>query len=213
MAEKIDEPCTALEAVNRAINTTSTGTGQYILGQGDYNAGTCITCGHNNQDVPWTGPGRGSDCAGFAIAFCWKIPRHRPGYNRGPWSSVTDWVNVNSLMEDAIHTQELTQAGYFDTSPEPGDLVCYPSFEYADKQFIGHVGIVTYVTSDYKKGLYSLLRIAQCHGPTGFKPGAVITTGDVFQHHNTTWPVEFQEAGKQKVDPCAHIVRMKERYV
>src|SRR5262245_49816365 len=48
-----------------------------------------------------------SDCAGFAICRCYGLRRHRPGFNRGAWSSVEDDLNCNSAIEDADHHREL----------------------------------------------------------------------------------------------------------
>ncbi len=65
-------PCSATEAVWRALSLVDNG-GMYVLGTGDY-------LGENLP--PWTsrGPLIGSDCAGFAMSWCYKLPRHRKGY-------------------------------------------------------------------------------------------------------------------------------------
>ena len=69
-------PCGAEEAVARAKSVAGKG-GEYFLGSGDYKP-------KGDRDVPWTllPSGReGSDCAGFAISWCYRLTRHRPGYN------------------------------------------------------------------------------------------------------------------------------------
>ena len=179
-------PCTAAEAVSRAKSLVIRGGGQYILGTGDW-------CPTSHSDLPWTERAGqiGSDCAGFAISWCYKLPRHRPGFNIGPWASVADDLNCNSAIEDADHQRDLFQRVY---TPEVGDLLMYPTFHLASLQapFIGHVVIVTGVGRaaewDSQKPEYGLLDVAECHGPNGHTPGVVANTGAGFQRHAATWP-------------------------
>ncbi len=93
-------PCSPAEAIQRALSIVGHG-GQYWLGTGDWKP--------NATDVPWTtnNGGTGSDCAGFAISWCYKLTRHRPGFNVGSWSSCSDDLNCNSAIEDAEHAGEL----------------------------------------------------------------------------------------------------------
>lgn len=175
------------------------GGGQYLLGTGNYKP--------NNDTDPWTyrNAQLGSDCAGFAICYCWKLVRHRPRFNHGPWATVEDDINVNSTIEDAVHKKELAERVLLSgDKPEPGDLLCYPTFQYRDrgKKFIGHVAIINDVLDNYVAGRYDLLSIIQCHGPDGFKPGVVETDGSLFLHHDSLWP---------KDEHRTKIVRMKER--
>src|SRR3569833_2179287 len=111
-----DPLCNPTIALQRARNALSMG-GQYILGTGDYNG--------PSDDVPFTTNqyGTGSDCAGFAICYAWMLKRHRPGFNSGPWASVSDDINCNSILEDAQHEQSL---GVLVSVPRPGDLLLYP---------------------------------------------------------------------------------------
>lgn len=197
----IEYPCSANEAVDRAGKTVASLAGQYLLGTGDYRP--------HGTDTPWTyqRAEKGSDCAGFAICYCWKLVRHRPGFNRGPWASVEDDINCNSLIEDAQHKQELCEEVNY---PAPGDLLAYPSFALSGPdgtmhRFIGHVGLVIAALSrawDPLHRRYDRLSIAQCHGPNGFKPGAVVTDGSIWLHHDSVWP---------KPEHRTHIIRMKER--
>lgn len=186
--------------------------GQYLLGTGDYHphkvsdpsGNTPDPAGIFTKDLPWTEVKgeQGSDCAGFAICWCWKLQRHRPGFNVGYWATVSDDINVNSIMEDAEHHQELALCEVF--QPKPGDLLCYPTFSVkgVDRPFIGHVGFIEAVGPGYKAGRYDLLTVIQCHGPNHFKPGVVRTDGSLFMHHDSVWP---------QVERQCRVVRMRER--
>lgn len=193
-------PCTAAEAVTRARAALQMG-GQYGLGSGDYNPGPyrqpSASMGPQPKysDTPWTEspdpkhPGPASDCAGFAICYAWKIVRHRPGFNKGPWSTVEDDVNVNSAIEDGEHHLELFDTYRAGVIPRPGDLLCYPTFRISGLTFIGHVALVESVPDDWKPSdRWSRLTVLQCHGPNGFKPGVVRTDGSIWDHHDSVWP-------------------------
>lgn len=175
-----DAPCSAAEAVERALAQAKICGGQYGLGTGDYRPRGLV-------DQPWTGAGLASDCAGFAICWAWKLRRHRPGFNRGRWATVADDINCNSMIEDARHQRELFDEVAYDDA-RPGDLIAYPTIRIGLKQFIGHVALITWAP-EYMTGhdLYRL-QLVQCHGPNGFRPGAVTSDGSVFQHHDATWP-------------------------
>lgn len=186
-------PCSAAEAVQRALSIANQG-GEYQLGTGDYRPsvvnGLLI-------DRPWTARDNhvGSDCAGFAISWCYKLQRHRPGYNAGPWASVADDLNCNSALEDAAHTADLFMFPV--GMPKPGDLLCYPTIRVpgADGKpltFIGHVGIVVgcsrATTWDAQRPRYDQLDVAQCKGPNGRAPGVILTDGSIWSHHAEQWP-------------------------
>lgn len=185
-------PATAAEAVSRAVfllaSPGNAHTG-YMLGTGDYRQ-------VHSVDVPWTqtmdSSGLvhvGCDCAGFALCWCYKVQRHRPGYNVGPWATVSDDVNSNSAIEDADHAQDLFRRV---AAPEPGDLLAYPTIHLAGHTFIGHVALIIGVgragTWDPRSPAYHLLDIAQACGPNGRKPACIATDGHVFDKHNETWP-------------------------
>lgn len=182
-------PCSAYEAVQRARLLLAAKSGQYVLGTGDYHPAAL-------DDSPWTTNHgmTGSDCAGFAICWCYKLRRHRPGFNVGPWASVANDINCNSAIEDALHTREVFELA---TRPEPGDLVAYPSFTIlaADGErhpFVGHVGLVSGVSRvaewDPATPQYGLLDIIHCCGPNARSPAAVATDGHIWQHHDQIWP-------------------------
>ena len=192
-------PCTAAEAVERAKRIVGKG-GQYILGTGDYRPrvvnGKLI-------DLPWTwrSSEEGSDCAGFAISWCYKLRRRRPGFASGrlpdfyrDQSDVDDDINCNSAIEDALTVRDCFRVI---ARPELGALLVYPTLRITGKDgaphtFIGHVGIVTGVSRclewDAGNPQYHLLDIAQCRGPNGRKPGVVATDGSLWDSHDRNWP-------------------------
>lgn len=180
-------PCSPEEAVSRALSIANAG-GAYILGTGDYVAG-------RTPDVPWTTntSGFGSDCAGFAECWCYKIKRHRPGYNRssGAKASVVDDINCNSALEDAQNVGELFKV--VEGQPQPGDLVLYPSFESHGVKFIGHVCIVVSTARVTQWSAahppYDMLDVAQCKGPNGRTPAVILTDGSIWSHHDSMWPL------------------------
>jgi hypothetical protein len=155
----------------------------YILGTGDY---------HGGGDVPWTMRDGvlGSDCAGFAISWCYKLPRHRPSYNVGAWASVSDDLNCNSAIEDSEHARELFMPATGD--PRPGDLIAYPTIHLAGHTFIGHVCIVVGVDRagffTIEAPDFSLLDVVHCHGPNGRAPACTRADGSIWNQHSTVWP-------------------------
>lgn len=181
------------------------GTGVYQLGTGD--------C-----DTPENGP---SDCAGFAINKCYNIRRHRPGFNVGPWASVSDDINCNSAIEDANHHQELFE---IITKPEIGCLLTYPTFrikgirswssgthEFISHQekeavhnYIGHVGIVIAVPAEWHKATsgYGSLTVVQCCGPNGRRPGIIMTNGSHWDKHDDIWPKPEHRTTMLRVRPA-----------
>lgn len=200
-----DPKCWAGTAVDRARSVVGVG-GQYILGTGDYHP---KKVGSADVDLPWTvrDGQEGSDCAGFAICWAWKLVRHRPGFNAGPWASVSDDINCNSALEDGLHKQELFTTLSAGACAQPGDLLLYPTIRLKDADgklhvFIGHVGLVEYVPTDFKYGDWRRLGIIQCHGPNGYIPGVVRTDGSIWAHHDTKW---------SKPEHTTHLVRPKER--
>lgn len=188
-------PCSSMEAVARALSIIGKG-GSYQLGTGDY-------APHTDQrghvyDLPWTerrdADGNrlvGSDCAGFAISWCYKLVRHRPGFNVGPWASVSDDLNCNSAIENADHGGADKLFQRIDR-PELGCLLTYPTIVIRGSRFIGHVVIVTSLSRcaewDPLVRDYSALDVAECHGPNGHVPGVVASTGAGFHGHDRVWP-------------------------
>jgi hypothetical protein len=196
-------PCSAGEAVERARRVIGKG-GQYVLGTGDYRP-TYISS--KLVDLPWTARGEltGSDCAGFAICWCYKLRRHRPGFASGrvpdefrDQSDVDDDINCNSLLEDALTAQEIcciVESGI----PQPGDLIVYPSLRLTLKdgslfKTIGHIGIVLGNSRiignawTWQDPPYHLLDVAQCKGPNERKPAVIQTDGSIWSAHDDKWP-------------------------
>lgn len=151
-----------------------------LVGHGRYELGT------GDMDTPEDDP---TDCAGFAICKCHQLRRHRPGYNRGEWSTVSDDLNSNSVIEDSQHACELFVPVAGD--PLPGDLIAYPTIRLKDAHgavhvFVGHVAIIVDVAR--WNGTFASLEIVQCIGPNGRTPGIMESTGAHFDEHNATWP-------------------------
>jgi hypothetical protein len=148
--------CSPAEAVERALSMVGR-LEPYVLGTGDYRPG--------KPDLPFTDKnGRtGSDCWGFAGAWCYKLPRHRPGFNHGHWASVTDWINTDSAIEDAEHQGELYEVV---DRPALGDLLVFPSIRGPDgrRLRIGHAGIITRLCAEWdpKEPQYGELEVVQC---------------------------------------------------
>ena len=177
-------PCSSTEAVQRALSLVGKG-GQYWLGTGDYRPRTVAG---QLVDQPWTSNngGIGSDCCGFAVDWCYKLPRHRPGYNVGSWSSCSDDINCNSAIEDAEHARDLFEIA---DRPMPGDLIAYPTIYTKDGlEHVGHVGIIVAVNRcaewDPTTPQYYLLDVVQVCGPNGRMPAAIRTDGSVWDHHD-----------------------------
>lgn len=198
-----DAPCSAAEAVARAKRMIGNG-GQYVLGTGDYRpksiAGRLV-------DVPWTARNGelGSDCAGFAICYAYKLRRHRPGFAAGRvpreyWdqADIDDDINCNSVIEDALTDQEICEVVRVGI-PQPGDLLVFASLRLTlhdgtPFKNIGHVGIVignSRVGAGVWNGQarpYHLLDVAQCRGPNGREPAVIQTDGSLWERHDEIWP-------------------------
>lgn len=183
-------PSSSTEALQRALSLVGKG-GCYWLGTGDYRPR--FGRGGAVVDEPWTTNkgGTGSDCCGFAITWCYKLVRHRPGFNHGVWASVEDDINCNSAIEDAEHARELFEIA---DRPMPGDLLTYPTIYLAGHPdpFVGHVGMVAAVTRcaewDPATPQYHLLDVIQCCGPNGRAPAVIRTDGSVWDRHDHDWP-------------------------
>ncbi len=147
------------EAAARALSLVGRSE-PYKLGAGDYRV---------TRELPFTARNGvvGSDCWGFAGAWCWMQPRHDPGFNKGPWATVSDDRNTDSAIEDSEHKRE----GYIAVDrPELGDLLVMPSIrdERGKRIRIGHVWIVVGVCAEWDPGepQYHLLDTVQCQAST-----------------------------------------------
>lgn len=188
-------PVSAIEAVARALSLVNK-PGAYQLGTGDYRP---TVIGGHRIDRPWTERASdhaiGCDCAGFAISWCYKLQRHRPGFNKGAttFGDVEDDLNVNSVLSDATSSAPDLFA-IVRGAPRPGDLLCYPTFKLAGVPlpFIGHVGVVTgtarAVDWDPAALRYDLLDVAQCAGPDGRSPAVIATDGSHWRQRAHDWP-------------------------
>lgn len=185
-------PASPAEAVQRAqllLADPSNRTHGYALGGGDYKP---YVVDNKLIDVPWTQVGDvdGCDCDGFAM-WCLMLRRHRRGYNAGIWSTCSDDIAPNSMIEDSDHAQELFRRV---ASPEAGDFICYPTQHLPGhpQPFIGHVAIIVGVdrASDWNVNApqFHLVDIVQVCGGPGRTPAAIATDGRVFDAHSLTWP-------------------------
>src|SRR5262245_37118915 len=178
---------TIRDPVQRALSIVGHG-GQYLLGTGDYHP---RQDGASIEDVPWTERDGelGSDCAGFAMCWCHRLQRHRPGFNRTPQATVSDDINTDSGIEDALGAQELFTI--VTPPPLPGDLLLYKTIHLSGyPPFIVHVGLVVSPAPeswDPVHPAYETLAIAQCRGPDHRAPGVIRTDGSIWSHHDAIW--------------------------
>lgn len=162
------------------------GRGVYQLGSGDI-------------DSPDDGP---SDC--FLVCKLHGLRRHRPGFNRGPWATVSDDLNYNSAIEDADHHRELFERVF---TPAPGIYLAYPTIRLPGHldPWIGHGAIIVGVSRcrewDHDHPNYSLLDVVQCRGPNGRRPGVIASDGAIWDHHDATWPKKEHRAVMLRVLP------------
>lgn len=172
--------------------------GAYVLGGGDYRP-------VDGRDEPWTLRDGilGSDCVGFALSWCHRIPRERPGYNRG--GSVTGWLNTDSLVEDAYGVvdqisgrvkraplRELVEPAEY---PWPGTLLVYAAVrnEQARRVVVGHIALVESCSVPVEewgtRGRvdWRAVTVIQCRGPNGKRPGVIRSSGATWQRHDELW--------------------------
>lgn len=131
------------------------------------------------------------DCFQAAVCDAYGLKRHRPGFNRGNWATVTDDLNCNSAIEDAEHKRELFEP-IDEALIEPGDLIMYPTIRLRRippvKPFIGHVQMVLGVPPGWRrKDGFAALAIAHCHGPNGRRPAVTVGSGYACDRHDEQW--------------------------
>jgi hypothetical protein len=105
----------------------------------------------------------GFDCWGLAHSYCYGVKRHRPGFNKGLWATVSDDLNCDSSIEDSEHNRELFEP--VDGPARSGDLLVMPSIrdEHGKRIRIGHVWIVVGVPAEAPPpGQYSDYDTVQC---------------------------------------------------
>ncbi len=179
---------TRAEAVNRAHSMV--GRGVYQLGAGGYNAK------RQGAFTAKNGYPEACDCSGF-VTWCYRLPRHREGFNHGAWSSVSDDISTDSIVEDAEHRGDLFEIA---SRPEPGDLLVYPAIREGKlRKRIGHVGIVVDASLCLEWSLefpaYDLLRVVQC---SPGKPAIKETSGAIWQFRNLVTPGQRNSAQDAK---------------
>lgn len=166
-----------------------------MVGRGTYQLGT----GDDHSTADST-----RDCFGFAVCESYGIKRHRPGFNRGSWSTVSDDLNCNSAIEDAHHAAELFEVV---TTPGPGILLAYPTIRLAGHPdpWIGHIAIIVGISRclewDHAKPRYALLDVVQCCGPSGHRPGIIASDGAIWDHHDSIWPKQEHRTVMLRVKP------------
>ena len=135
----------------------------------------------------------GFDCAGAAICYAHQLKRHRPGFNRGRWATVSDDINCNSMIEDAEHKQELF-VPVAEDDVKPGDMIAYPTI-YVRRllrptlKFIGHVQMVVKAPTGWTRdGMgFTALSVVHCHGPDRRIPGVTLGDGLACDMHDERW--------------------------
>jgi hypothetical protein len=173
-------PCSAEVAVLRArelVASPDNAKAAYFLGDGDYRPG---------WRTPWTNRHGivAGDCR-VAFLWCYMIPADRPGYNTGSWSTCSDCVAYNSLIEDAENAKDLVQL--VTDAPREGDILAYPTVHVVENEHgvevahiaIGHGAIVVDV-SKWDGKTYGSLGIMQVCGGAGRRPAAVLSSGAHF---------------------------------
>lgn len=143
------------EAVARAHELLGKGY-PYILGTGSHHGPTQLV--RNGR----TGP-LGFDCWGYAGAYAYETPRHEPGFNVGPWATVSDDRNCDSAIEEAEHVGKAYQAI---DRPEIGCLLVMPSIrdKSGHRVRMGHVWMVLVPPEDWdpEKPHYDSIITLQC---------------------------------------------------
>ncbi len=174
-------PCSGPEAAKRALSIAGLG-GQYLLGTGDYRP-------HGVLDLPWTERDgeRGTDCAGFAMCWAYKVVRHRPGFAKG--GDIEDDINTDSGLWDAAHARDLYEPI---ETPELGALLVTPTIRLPHFYKMGHVricvGTARVIEWDPAAPTWELLDLAEACGPNRRSPGVILSTGAGVARHNRMWP-------------------------
>lgn len=191
-------PCSAEKALNNMIAMCGMPY-PYVLGTGDHHA--------DGLRGPW-------DCAGAAMCAAWEIKRHRPGFARAQlpagwerFADVSDDINTNSGIKDAITTRDL-----FALVPEgepllPADLLAYPTIRIKDADdgevhtFIGHVQMMLHPRGAISGGLYSKAIILHAHGGNGRIPAVTEDFALAMDKHNAKWSKPFHKAHALRIVP------------
>jgi hypothetical protein len=188
-------PCSPDVAVLRARELVASPENKlagYMLGDGDYRPG---------WHSPWTKRHGilGGDCR-VAFLWCYMIPADREGYNRGSWSTCSDCVAYNSLIEDGDHGHDLVVT--VTDAPRAGDIIAYPTIHLPEhpQPFIGH-GAIVVDASRWDGQHFGSLDIMQVCGGPGRKPAAILGDGHHFDDQRRDWPKPQHRARLLRVVP------------
>ena len=198
-------PCSPEEAVTRLLSVEDNG-GMYILGTGAYQAlapSKPWTHGQYLDSLGQRVDGWGSDCAGAAISFAYRLRRHRPGFNSQPRATVSDDLNVDSIVEDADPARGGRQElGELVAVPQPGDLLITPTIRLPAQKFtmMGHVRLVLDV-SRWRTAAprWADVIYLECRGPNGHRPGVTRNTGEGVDQHDKVWPKPLHRAALVRI--------------
>lgn len=190
-------PCHPLEAASRMLAMVGLDY-PYELGTGNYHLA--------GVRGPW-------DCAG-AICEAYKLTRHRPGFARGAlplnwdrFADVTDDINTNSMIKDALVGRDIFHFVPDGEPLEQGDVIAYPTIRIKDAEdghvhvFIGHVQMALDPNGARAGGPYGRVKVAHSHGPNGRRPAVTIGFADVMDKHNHVWPKVHHKAWALRVVP------------
>ena len=153
----------------------------YVLGGGDWRPA--------QPEAPFTLAKRGGayvrgcDCWGL-VAWAYRQPRRRVGYNKGRWATVSDYVNCDSAIEAAEHGAAGSLWCVVE-APRVGDLLVWPSVRGpgGHRVRIGHVGIVAGVPAEWAPGGFELLDVVQCQASK--RPAIMRGTGASWRGRET----------------------------
>ncbi|HEY1814921.1 MAG TPA: hypothetical protein VGG74_21385 [Kofleriaceae bacterium] len=181
-------PCSLELAVQRMLELEASRKGCYSWGAGHWDAThpeqLGMTVGDNGL-LGW-------DCAGAAISYAFMLNRHRPGFNAQPHATITDDLNVDSVIEDADPARGgRLELGELVTIPAPGVLILTPTVRIPAKNFVdpGHVRMVLDATKwNPAAPRYADLVYLECRGPSGRSPGVVRNTGESVDQWDAVWP-------------------------
>lgn len=199
---------TTAEYIARLL--TQVGEGEYQLGAGGYDPKAPDTCFHPHWDTKHKPGVIGCDCSAFAIKFGLKLAGHRPGFGSGRGANVTDYINSDSALFDAIHNRELFEL--VEGPPIEGDLLIIPS------RFDAHgvrIGIGHVLATKRNRALewdhaqlprpWDKVDVVQCRGPNGMRPGVIESTAIVCARHDAKW-VKVPEMWTQVVRVRAEVL-------
>lgn len=191
-------PCSAEEALDRMLALEMSRKGCYVWGGGRYDPAAPLKLG-------MTAPNgvEGWDCAGAAISYAYRLFRHRPGFNRQPGASVTDDLNVDSILEDSdVRRGGALELGELVNVPAPGILLITPTIRIPPKGFHepGHVRMVL-DASKWKPEAprWTDVVYLECCGPPGRAPGVIRNTGGSVDRWDAEWPAWNRRAALVRI--------------